>query len=309
MTKTLSTIVATLLLVSVGFTPLAGQAQVTTTQPRSQQELLAQLLYLYQVLAQLQVQLAEVRAAEARGEVGGTTPAGPNPLFVNVISLAPTSIGRETVSLRGEVDKGGSTYLEVWFQYGEGTRLNRQAELPRVTKSGRQAVNVTIDDLRANTNYSYRLVAEDERGFRHYGQTRTFTTIAPVGFQTFTGRPTAETEGSSGVQATAASVSGFVSMNDYTTGHVFFAYGTNRTDVSDADRYRSFKDIPVATGVMMKKTVNTKFTGRNTVKTSLGSLKRATRYYYRVCVEYSVNNDGVNPYLRCGQVESFTTLN
>ncbi len=298
--------VVIMLLLAILLTPIATKAQTPVFQPRTEQELIA---YLHGIVKQLQAQLAELQAAEARGETHRITRTTPNPFFVNVVSMAPTSVDRERATLRGEVDKGGSEYLDVWFQYGVGNNLNRQANLSPVTREGRQAVSVQIDDLRDNTMYSFRLVAEDERGNRHLGQVRTFTTIAPASVQTFSGRPTAETEGSTNIQAAAATVNGFVSMNDYGVGNVFFVFGTSRSAVANATDYDSFREIPVSAGVIMKRSVNAKFTGRNSVRIGLSSLRRATQYHYRVCVEYSERDDGVNPALRCGQIESFTTLN
>lgn len=295
------------LLLSFICAPLTMYAQVSNYQPRTQLEMIA---YLYGILAQLQAQLAELKAAEARGETRTTsTRVSPNPFFVNVVSLAPTSIDRSSAILNGEVDKGGSEYLEVWFQYGVGDGLTRTKDLEPIVWSGRQPVSATLKDLRSNTTYSYRLVAEDERGYRHYGQTRTFTTVSSPGTQSFSGRPYAETEGSTNTYSAGATVGAFVSMNDYDLGNVFFVYGIDRSDVDVAEDYDSYNEIPVADGVIMKLPVNWTFTGRNTVVGGIYGLRPATRYYYRVCVEYSKNSDGINPSLSCGQIESFTTLN
>lgn len=96
-------------------------------------------------------------------------------------------------------------------------------------------------------------------------------------------------------------------MNDYSIGNAFFVYGTSRSLVNDVEDYDTFAEIPVSKGLLSKKTVNAKFTGRNTITTSASSLLNATTHYYRVCVQYG--DAGESPELECGQIESFTTLN
>ncbi len=296
--------VALTLGVTFFFSPLTMYAATTYT-PRTQIEMIA---YLQGVLAQLQAQLAAQKAADS-GTTKYSTRSTPNPFFVNVVSLPPTSVSRTRATLKGEVDKGGSAYLDVWFQYGEGSSLSRTEDVPQIIKGGRQAIVLELDDLDEDTTYSYRIVAEDERGYRQYGQTRTFTTIASASTQSFNGRPAAETEDVMNIRASSADVQGFVSMNDYLQGIAFFVYGSDRGDVEEAEDYDSFKDIPISAAIVNKKSVNNKFTGRNTVKTGIGGLSPATRYYYRACVEYYFDDELDNPRLQCGAVESFTTLN
>jgi hypothetical protein len=301
------TITSTLLL---GFflMPVTMYAQTSSTyQPRTQLELIA---YLYGVLTQLQAQLAAQQSGETpRTSTSYTTRNSPNPFYVNVISLAPTTVGRTVATLKAEVDKGGSEYLDVWFEYGEGSRLNQKESVAQVKNTGRQSVSVKLDDLDSDTTYSFRIVVEDEDGHRQYGQTRTFTTIADALTQSFSGRPTAETEGATDIRSTGADIQGFISMNDYETGMAFFVYGANRSNVIAADEYDSYQDIPVSETMITKQSVNSSFTGRNTVKSGTYNLKPATRYYYRACVEYYEEDDKTDPAIRCGEAESFTTLN
>jgi hypothetical protein len=298
------------LMASFSVAPLAQAAVSTATYtPQTQQELLA---YLYGILAQLQAQATTQNSSTDSRSSTGTVRNTPNPYFVNVTTLAPTALGRSMVTVRGDVDKGGSEYIDVWVQYGTGDSLTRTKTVPQITKTGRQAVSVVLDDLRSDTTYSYRFVAEDERGYRHYGQTRTFTTISPAAVQTFSGRPLAETEGTIDIKASGATVQAFISMNDYVSGLAFFVYGTNRSvleDITEEEDYDSFKEIIVDSKVTYKRSLTTKATGRNTAKLSLSSLKPATKYFYRACVEYYDSEDIKRPNIRCGEVETFTTLN
>lgn len=301
--------VVSLLLVAMFFlAPVSSYAQTTYYQPSTKQEYIA---YLLGILAQLQAQLAAQQQLEANTNTGKTTVVrkSPNPYFVIVTTLASVSIGRTVVTLRGEVDKGSSETLDVWVAYGTGGNLSLFKNAPTVTKSSRQTVDVTLDDLRPGTTYNYRFVTEDMRGYRHYGEVRSFTTIDVAETQSFYGKPTAETEGASSIDSTSAKVSGFVSMNDYLSGNAFVVYGQDRGAVEDADYFASYNDIAVVAGSINKRSASSKFTGRNTVVVGLSGLSRATKYYYRTCIEFSRNNDGINPAIRCGEVESFVTLN
>ncbi len=305
---TLAKGISALLLSVLLLAPTVNFSYAATTsqyQPRTNTELLA---YLYGVLAQLQAQLAALKAEESSSNSGrSSTTKGPNPYFMNVVSLAPTSISRNNATLKGTVDKGGSTMAEVWFEYGTGSSLSKKIYLPDLTKTGIQPQTIAVTDLLSDTNYSFRIAAEDKDGNRQYGQTRTFTTVSSANTMSFNGRPSAETEGSSAITATGASIQGFVTMNDYSLGNVFFVYGSDRNQVVDAEDFDSLAQIPVAAGLVAKKSANAKFTGRNTVKLTASGLARGTKNYYRICVEYTDTNK--SPYLSCGEVESFTTLN
>ncbi len=230
-----------------------------------------------------------------------------NPYFVQSTTLAPVRIGRENAELRGEIDRGASSEVIVWMEYGRGNTLTNRSDLQTITRVGRQTVSFTLEDLRSNTTYSYRLVAEDVDGNLIIGQTRTFTTIAPTAVQTFRGRPTTETEGVTNVNTGGATVQGFVSMNDFASGRVFFVFGSDRNRVVNLERlYNNFSEIPTVRGEFGTRVVHARFSGRNTVTTNLSGLPRATLHYYRVCVEYTEQD---RTQLTCGNTETFTIMN
>ncbi len=284
-------------------TATVSYAATSQYQPRTNAEMLA---YLYGVLAQLQAQLAAMKADGSSGS-SRTTRQDPNPYFISAITIAPTKISRSEVTLWGTADKGSSETLDAWFEYGVGSKLTKVKYLPTITRSSAGSVSVDLSDLLSGTTYSYRLVVEDEDGNMQYGQTRTFKTVSTANSQSFSGRPTAETEGSSNLSSYGGYIYGFVSMNDYSEGNVFFVYGTDRSLVRSADEYNSYAEIPVLSGAVTKNSVDANFTGRNTAYTYMYGLSNARTYYYRVCVEYADSGD--SPELECGQIETFTTLN
>lgn len=279
-----------------------------TWQPRTNAELIA---YLYGIVVQLQAQLEALKEADSNNSRPHTTNVnrGRNPYFVNVITLAPTAISRNAATLKAEVDKGGSEYLDVWFEYGEDVDDDR-SKSQSITQSQRQSITMVIDELDDDTDYEFRIVAEDEDGNRRYGEIRTFTTISRADTQSFSGRPIAETEGAKNISAYGAEIEGFISMNDYNEGLAFMVFGSSRSDVSNAEDYSSYNDIPVSGVIVNKVSVNYQFTGRNTIRTNAYGLRAATKYYYRVCVQYYEDEDDkADPELHCGEVASFTTLN
>jgi hypothetical protein len=241
------------------------------------------------------------------GSTYSSARVGRNPYFLQVLTLAPSSVGRTTAELRGEINRGASSQVLVRAEYGLGSRLTNRTSTQTITRGGRQAVTLPIDDLQTDSTYSYRLIAEDIDGNLILGEIRTFTTVAPTDTLTFRGRPSVETEGVSRVTASGATIQGFVSMNDYGTGRPFFVFGSDRERVTELEsRYRTFTDIPTVRGEFGTRSVSTTFTGRNTVTTSISGLAPATRHYYRACVEYT---DGSRTRLTCGNTETFITMN
>jgi len=285
----------------------------TQFQAESERERIAYLYgQLTLLLAQLQMlQQLQVQQQQSAPPVVSTSPNSQfvnqrNPYFVQVTSLSPLSVERTKATLVGEFDKGGSDVIETWFQYGTGNVLSRSTSPITQTQVGKRVSSQVISDLSPGTTYVYRAMAEDKNGNRLAGDVRTFATVATAATLTFTGRPIAETDGIAAVKSTAATLKGFVSMNDYETGRVFFVYGTSRRLIQEAENATSFEGISVVKGERNKRVANAKFSGRTTVNLNVSGLNRATVQYYRVCVDYSVRSEVT---MRCGKVESFVTLN
>jgi len=295
-------------LVSFGFFTNQAKASTTNFRPQSDQEYLS---FLYGQLLQLQLQLEILIKQKAELSTRPTASASVreshNPYFVQITSLAPQNIERTTARLQGRVDIGGSGVVDTWFEYGVGGQLNNRTDRVKVTTVRESVFRADVTDLRANTTYSYRAVAEDKDGNRQYGQTRTFTTIRSASTLSFSGRPTLENEGVANVTSNGAEIKGFISMNDYKTGIAFFVFGTDRTAIGQIENHGTFKDIPVIRGQVDKRSVNQNFTGRSTVVARLSGLSKASTTYYRVCVEYATNS-GVTD-VRCSSVGSFITAN
>ena len=297
-------------------------ANTTTFTPQTQQEMIA---YLMGVLAQLQAQVAE---QEAGSTVSGKTRVQPNPYLVSALIQVPEKISRDQAILRGTAYPGSAISYDAWFEYGVGTNLKSKSELyskrektstrsrssgsrastaTRTTRgsTGGVAIALIADELKPNTKYSYRLVVEDDKGYRQYSSIRSFTTVGKASDEEFTGAPGLDTEGVELVTTNSGTISGFVTMNDNEVGKVFVMYGTSRSKVNDIEDYETYEDVPILDTSIKKAIVEEEFTGRDTLTYSLKSLKSATPVYYRFCVAY--DDDTAGDSLMCGETESFTT--
>lgn len=299
-------------------------ATTTTFTPQTQQEMIA---YLMGVLAQLQAQVAEQEVSKG-STVSGKTRVQPNPYLVSALIQVPEKIMRDQAILRGTAYPGSAISYDAWFEYGVGTNLKSRSELyskrentssrsrstgsraGKATRTSRAgaggvAISLTADNLKPNTKYSYRLVVEDDKGYRQYSSTRSFTTVGKASDETFSGAPGIDTEGVDLVTTSGSTISGFVTMNDSEVGKVFVMYGTSRSKVNDIEDYETYEDVPVLDTSIKKAIVEEEFTGRDTLTYSLRSLKSATPLYYRFCVAY--DDDTAGDTLICGKTESFTT--
>lgn len=311
---------------SMVVTPQSTQAATTQYTPQTQQEMIA---YLMGVLAQLQVQVAS--QSSDKPTTNSNNRPQPNPYLVSALIQVPEKIARDQAILRGTAYPGSAVSYDAWFEYGVGTNLKSRSELyskkektsstrsrssgsratatPRTTtrggSAGGVAISLAIEDLKPDTKYTYRLVVEDDKGYRQYSQTRTFTTVAKASDEEFSGVPGLDTEGVEAVTTNAGIISGFVTMNDYETGKVFVIYGTDRSKVNDLEDIESYDDVSVLDTSIKKAVVKETFAGRDTLTYSLKSLKAATNIHYRFCVEYDDVKKGDT--VICGETESFTT--
>jgi hypothetical protein len=316
----------------MGFAPLEVDAQSSRTQDsgsrfQSQNETRfqaqnkdaeqAKYASLYKQIIELQQQLLillQLQRSQNNDAIeavdldkSSNTRSAANPYFVQLETLSPLSVDRTVVELQAEVDKGSSKFAETWFQYGKNKQLNKKTQTEEITATRRLKISDKIFNLEPDTKYSYRVVVEDQKGNRQYGKTRTLFTPDSAMTVSFTGRPLVETEGVEEIRSTSAELKGFVSMNDYEDGLLFFVYGTSLRDINDVEDYDTYEEVRVVRGEMNKAKTRDRelFNGRDVVRLRVSGLQRATKNYYRVCVEYRDGGDAI----RCGDSQSFVTSN
>lgn len=97
---------------------------------------------------------------------------------VDVTTRSATDIDDEEATLRGRVDFNNEDEATVYFQYGR-TSSNLSYETTHFVldeDDDDEYFEHTITNLRDDTKYYFRAVAEDEEGDRDYGSVLSFTT-------------------------------------------------------------------------------------------------------------------------------------
>jgi parallel beta-helix repeat protein len=94
--------------------------------------------------------------------------AAPLALTGKTIAVDDSGVGQATATIAGVIVPNGE--LTSWYcKYGPGTVLNLSSALQHLIPiDGRIAVQITLTGLAADSEYSYRLVAENSLGV-HYG--------------------------------------------------------------------------------------------------------------------------------------------
>lgn len=120
--------------------------------------------------------------------------------------------------------------------------------------------------------------------------------------------PDVETRSVSDVGDNDARLRGFVDMNDFEDGEVFFVYGTDRNQIEDVeDDYDSYNDVDTDGERLRKLKVDSSLDDSESFDTRVSSLNDDTRYYFSICVGYEDEDD--DDVLACGSVLNFTTDN
>lgn len=131
--------------------PSTSSAQTYT--PSTQSEYIA---YLQGIVTALQAQL---------GATGGSSDS-------RVTTLTPAS----AVTLRARFDIDKDRYAYAWFEYGEGSALNKKTARTKVSRSGNSDTiehTAHLSNLTRGQSYSYRPVFETTGGRKYYGARQT----------------------------------------------------------------------------------------------------------------------------------------
>jgi hypothetical protein len=177
-------------------------------------------------------------------------------------------------TISGSVDPLGNPVDACRFEYGITSAYGSQAPCPTDPGSGPGVVgeSLALSGLTPNTTYHYRLVAENEGGM---------SAGADVSFRTLPSAPGASTGSASGITPVAANLGGSVEPRGATTSYRF-EYGTTL----------AYGQSTAAT--------ETSGDGNKEVGASLGGLKPATTYHYRLVASNAGGSAG-------GADKTFTT--
>jgi uncharacterized repeat protein (TIGR01451 family) len=118
--------------------------------------------------------------------------------------------------------------------------------------------------------------------------------------------PEADTKVASSIDSDSARLKGFVDMNDFDNGTVFFVYGQDENQIEDVqDDYSTYNEVDEDGNDLQKEKVDTNLDDSETYTFDATGLEEDADYFYTICVQYE-NNDGDDE-LVCGDVEDFST--
>lgn len=119
--------------------------------------------------------------------------------------------------------------------------------------------------------------------------------------------PTVETRSATNISDDEATLRGYVDMNDFEDGEVFFVYGTDEDQIDEVeDDFDSYSDVDTDGDNLRKVRVDSSLDDSRTYGATV-SLDEDTRYYFSMCVSFEdEDNDDV---IVCDSTEDFETDN
>jgi len=139
--------------------PITVEANNVIYQPKTNYELLA---YLQGVVDTLQ---SEVNRKNINSHYSTRVES----------STAIVSVKTE-VEFSAEFDSKGHNYILAWFEYGEGSTLDKSTSKSRINTRGKETVKHThkLTNLKTGQLYTYRAVFESSTGVKYYGMIKSF---------------------------------------------------------------------------------------------------------------------------------------
>lgn len=222
---------------------------------------------------------------------------------VDVVTLSAVNIEDDRATLRGRVDLNNEDKAEVYFQYGKSrTNLDRESNDRTIDEEDDDDFKIEVKDLNDDTVYYFRAVAIDDDGDRDYGAIFSFRTDESSDGE----KPLVQTKIPIDVTDNSARLRGYVDMNDYKNGTVFFVYGESESQVGDvSDEYASYDDIEEDDEDLQKIELDNDLDGSVNYSRNVTNLDSNTDHYYSICVEYEDKDDDMR--ITCGDIESFET--
>lgn len=226
---------------------------------------------------------------------------------VVVETRSATDISDDDALLRGRVtDFNRSDYADVWFEYDTNrSDLDEKTSSERINEDEDGYFAHKISDLEDATTYYFRAVGEDDEGERDYGALARFVTDDSNADKN---HPYVTTQSATDIGDDKADLRGYVDMNDFRNGEVFFVYGEDEGQVEDVeDDFDTYGDIDEDGEDLQKARVDTDLDTHNSYREEVGELDADTTHYFSICVGYEDEDD--DDILKCASVRSFTTDN
>lgn len=189
----------------------------------------------------------------------------------DVRTLSARNVQNTSAEIRGEVNTRGEDG-EYWFQWGSSpSNLNNQTPHRFINSNTDRNVDTTLFGLSPNTQYYYRVVAENDFGI-DVGGTLVFRTAGSGGST----QPEAVTNIATNVGKTSARLNGIGVNLSNKSSQGWFEWGTTRSLGNTTSR------------------INLGTVDSNTFYQSLFGLSPNTTYYFRAVVENTNGTDRGN---------------
>ena len=228
---------------------------------------------------------------------------------LDVVTRSATDVEDDEARLRGEIDWNGEDEATVYFEYGRSSlRLTEETTMRVLDEDDDdEDFSAIITNLRDDTRYYYRAVAEDEDGYRRYGSVRSFVTDDGYHRDDDDDYPEVDVDSATNISDDSARLRGEVDMNDFRNGVVFFVYGEDEDQVDDVeDDYETYREVDEDGDDLQKVRVDSDLDTEASYYANIyGGLDDDTRIYFNLCVEFEDEDD--DDRIVCGDTEDFRT--
>jgi hypothetical protein len=223
-----------------------------------------------------------------------------------------SNIGLDSAQLNGDLISGGPADL-YWFVLSstdsspECEQTSDDLHIYGISLGGGNNPSFLVNQtgLQEDTQYWYKACASLD-GNTFSGNTVSFNTDNFDDPVTGNGEePDVDTENPDNVDEDSAELNGFVDMNDFSNGVVFYVYGQDESAIENVEfNYNEYSQIDQDGDDLRKFIAESDLDSQGTFPEDVNGLDRDETYYYQICVEYEVNEEET---LACGGVESFST--
>ncbi len=222
-----------------------------------------------------------------------------------VVTRSATDVSDDDALLRGRVaDFNRSDYADVWFEYDiDRSDLDKKTSVERIDEDEDEYFSHRVTNLKDDTNYYFRAVGKDDEGERDYGAIVRFRTDDSSSDED---HPDVTTQSATDIRDDQADLRGYVDMNDFNNGEVFFVYGEDEGQVEDVeDDFNTYSNVDEDGEDLQKVRVDTDLDSSDSYREEVDGLDDNTRHYFSICVGYEDEDD--DDVIKCGSVRSFTT--
>lgn len=244
-----------------------------------------------------------------------------------VETAQPQNIEGRSADFRGQVNMYSQKDGTVFAVYGYNARdvssiTNQYISFDKIPELNNDRVRVTLIDRRAagikeysrrvsglvpDTVYYFKLCVEHNTLFNTKkitcGATRSFSTNPSSGRSNNFNESRVSLYSALNITAYEAILGGEVRMNDGVNGIVFFTYGESESRIRAVENFSKYSSVREDDEDLQKVRVGANVRGNAEYEYKIDDLDRGTKYYYRICVEYDGERDG----LVCSSVRNFTT--